>query len=114
MPSGAETRAFATYRRCRDVIDAQGTTLRGVAAAAAACHIDPAYLSRLFRRFARCKPHEYLMRLRLKAATQSLAEPGGVVKEVAEKFNFADRYHFSRAFKRFHGVSPGEFQRRRR
>jgi AraC-like DNA-binding protein len=117
VPGGsidANTRAFATYRRCRDTIDGRGTALRGVAEAAAACHVDPAYLSRLFRRFARCGPHEYLTRRRMEAATQRLAEPGRLVKEVADEFGFADAYHFSRAFKGFHGVPPGEFQRRRR
>jgi AraC-like DNA-binding protein len=117
LPGGgahAATRAFATYRRCRDVIDARGLVLRGVAQAAEACHVDPAYLSRLFRRFAGCGPHDYLARRRMEAATQRLAEPGRLVKEVADEFAFADAYHFSRAFKRFHGVPPGEFQRRRR
>jgi len=117
VPGGAaeaNSRAFATYRRCRDLIDARGTSLRGVAQAAAACHVDPAYLSRLFRRFIRCGPHEYLTRKRMEAATQRLAEPGRLVKEVADEFDFADSYHFSRAFKRFHGVPPLEFQRRRR
>lgn len=117
VPGGVaegKTRAFATYRRCLDVIDTRETTLRGVADAAEACHIDPAYLSRLFRRFARCGPHEYLARRRMAMATQRLVEPGRSVKEVAEEFGFADPYHFSRAFKRFHGVPPGEFQRRRR
>jgi AraC-like DNA-binding protein len=113
-PADGKTRAFATYRRCRDVIDARGTALCGVAEAAEACHVDPAYLSRLFRRFARCGPHDYLARRRMEAATQRLAEPGRLVKEVADEFGFADPYHFSRAFKRFHGVPPGEFQRRRR
>jgi len=117
VPGGAadaKSRAFATYRRCREIIDARGTALREVAQAAEACHIDPAYLSRLFRRFIRCGPHEYLTRRRMAAATQRLAESGRLVKEVADEFGFADAYHFSRAFKRFHGVPPVEFQRRRR
>jgi len=117
LPGGATdgtTRAFATYRRCRDVIDGRGSTLRRVAQAAAACNIDPAYLSRLFQRFAKCTPHEYLMHRRMAATAQRLVEPGRLVKEVADEFDFADPYHFSRAFKRFHGVSPKEFQRRRK
>ena len=117
LPGGAAdgtTQAFATYRRCRDVIDGRGTALREVAQAAAACHIDPAYLSRLFQRFSNCSPHEYLMHRRMAAAAQWLVEPGRLVKEVADEFGFADPYHFSRSFKRFYGVSPQEFQRRRR
>ena len=110
-PTAGNTRAFATYRRCRDVID--GTNPANVAEAATACHVDPAYLSRLFRRFLSCGPHDYLARRRMEAATRWLAQPGRLVKEVADEFGFADAYHFSRAFKRFHGIPPGEFQRRR-
>lgn len=113
----AGTRAFATYRRCRDVLDGldpAGETIRSAAATARACHIDGAYLCRLFRRFARCTAHAHLARLRMAAATARLVQSGVLVKEVAAEFGFADPYHFSRAFKQFHRVAPAEFIRRRR
>ncbi len=118
MPDGAaESRAFATYRRCRDLIDSldpNGPVIRSIAATARACHIDSAYLCRLFRRFARMAPYHYLMRRRMEAATIRLSRPGGLIKEVAEEFGFADAYHFSRAFKRFHGMAPARFLQSRR
>ncbi len=118
VPAGAGVqRAFATYRRCRDILDGldpAGPAIRSVGATARACHVDPAYLCRLFRRFARASPHRYLMRRRMAAAAACLAEPGILVKQVAERFGFADPYHFSRAFKAIHRVAPTEFLRRHR
>jgi AraC-like DNA-binding protein len=117
VPDGAtESGAFATYRRCRDVIDGldpKSPVLRSISATAHACHIDSAYLCRLFRRFARIAPYQYLMRRRMEAATAWLSRPGCLVKEAAEEFGFADPYHFSRAFKRFHGIAPASFIRNR-
>ena len=110
----ADTRAFATYTRCLHRIETQPTGSLSPGALAAQCHIDNAYLSRLFRRFAGCTPGQYLMRVRLNLATRRLAEPGKLVKEVADEFGFADPYHFSRSFKRFHGISPEEFIKKRR
>ena len=112
----AESRAFATYRRCRDVIDAldpSGPAIRSIAETARACHLDSAYLSRLFRRFSGTAPYRYMMRRRMAAATARLSLPGSLVKEAAEEFGFSDPYHFSRAFKHVHGVSPTVFLRAR-
>jgi AraC-like DNA-binding protein len=118
VPDGAaESRAFATYRRCRDLIDGldpAGPVIRSLAATARACHLDAAYLCRLFRRFAGAPPSHYLVRRRMEVATARLAHPGSLVKEVAAEFGFADPYHFSRAFKRFHGLAPATFLLRRR
>jgi AraC-like DNA-binding protein len=118
VPDGAaESRAFTTYRHCRGVIDAldpKGATIRSIAATASACHIDSAYLCRLFHRFARTSPSRYLMRRRMEAATARLSHPDCLVKEAAAEFGFADPYYFSRAFKRFHGIAPIAFVRRRR
>ena len=118
VPVGvSESGAFTTYRRCRDMIDELDPTspiLCSVAATACFCHVDGAHLCRLFRRFARVTPYQYMMRRRLEAATERLSGPGCLVKEVAEEFGFSDAYHFSRAFKSFHGLAPALFIRRRR
>jgi AraC-like DNA-binding protein len=116
IPHGAsQSVAYTTFRRCRDIIDGldrKGTVIRSIAATARACHINSAYLSRLFQRFARMAPHQYLTRLRMEAVTARLLQPDSLIKEVAEEFGFADPYHFSRAFKRFHGIAPSEFRAR--
>jgi AraC-like DNA-binding protein len=39
-------------------------------------------------------------------AAEHLVEKGGLVKEVGQRLGFPDPFHFSRAFKSVHGVSP--------
>lgn len=105
----AESAAFATYERCRRHIDAHWRDLDSLDRIAQDCHIDPAYLCRLFRRFARESPCRHLARLRMNRAADLLRRPGAMVRTVAAELDFADPFHFSRTFKRVFGVSPARF-----
>ncbi len=105
--------AFATYERCRRHLQENFSRLSGVADAARGCHVDPAYLCRLFRRFDRQTPYEFLMRAKMQLAAERLHAPGIMVKEVAAAVGFSDPFQFSRAFKAVYGLSPKEFISRR-
>jgi AraC-like DNA-binding protein len=110
-PGSVETRAFATFARCRHHIESQFATIRTVEEVAAACHVEQAYLCRLFRRFGHDSPYQFLVRLKMNRAADLLLNSGKLVKQVAEELRFADAYHFSRAFKKVHGLSPVQFLR---
>jgi AraC-like DNA-binding protein len=114
MPASmAQTPAFATYERCRRHIQTHYARLHSLADAARQCHVDPAYLCRLFRRYAQQSPHQFLMRLKMNLAADRLQDPGVLVKKVAVELGFLDPFHFSRAFKQVFGVSPEAFRRLR-
>jgi AraC-like DNA-binding protein len=102
----AETGSYATYRRCRDWLEQHGSELGNAAEGARRCHVDPAYLCRLFRRYDRETPYQLLLRLRMQRAAALLQQPGALVKTVAADLGFSDAFHFSRAFKRHFGVPP--------
>lgn len=108
-----ESLAFATYQQCRDYIHAHFRHLRTLQQIAADCHLDTAYVCRLFRRFDDQTPYQFLMRLKMNAAAAQLAEPGALVKNVAADLGFANPFHFSRAFKSVFAVSPEVFRRLR-
>ncbi len=108
---GIETPAFATYQRCHRYIWANYSQLRTMAEVARECHVDPAYLCRLFRRYAHQSPYQFLMRLKMNLAAERLQNPEMLVKQVAAQLGFADPFHFSRAFKKVFGLSPEEFRR---
>jgi AraC-like DNA-binding protein len=110
-PGAAATAAFATYRRCVERMEARWAALGSLAEIAAECHVDPAYLCRLFQRFDRQSPYQRLLRLKMAGAANRLREPGVTVKEVAAAVGFDDPFHFSRVFKQVLGVSPSRLGR---
>ncbi len=104
-----ESRALATFHRAKHWIEQHYARLRTAEQAARACHVEVAYLSRLFQRFGHTTPYRFLMRLKMNRATELLVDGGMLVKEVAAELEFADAFHFSRVFKRLYGLSPGHF-----
>jgi AraC-like DNA-binding protein len=110
VPYGSiQTRAWATYQRVHRLLDEHYATLASLDEAAAQCHVDSAYICRLFQRFDHVSPYQYLTRLKMNHAAEQLGTSGHTVKEVAAELNFADPYHFSHVFKKVYGVSPTHF-----
>jgi AraC-like DNA-binding protein len=102
--------AYATYQRCRRHIQTHYVELKSLVQIAKQCHLDPAYLCRLFRRYDHQSPYQFLMRLKMNQAAGRLLDPGTLVKQVAAELEFDDACHFSRAFKSVFGVSPEAFR----
>ena len=109
----AATAAFGTYQRAHRFIRENYRWLKNLGQIASACHVDPAYLCRLFRRYDRQSPYQYLMRLKMGLAARQLQDPNTLVKQLAFELGFADPFHFSRAFKKVFGLSPQDFRRLR-
>lgn len=107
----SQTPAYATYQRCRQFIQTHFLRLRALDQVARQCHVDPAYLCRLFRRYDHQTPHQFLMRLKMNLAAERLQSPGTLVKQVSAELGFDDAFHFSRAFKSVFGLSPEAFRR---
>jgi AraC-like DNA-binding protein len=108
--TGAETLAFATYQNCRRYIEAHFLELRTLEQVARECHVNNAYLCRLFRRYDSQTPYQYLLRLKMNFAAERLQGPGTLVKQVAEEAGFTDPFHFSRVFSSVLGLSPVAFR----
>jgi AraC-like DNA-binding protein len=110
---GVETLAFTTYEQSQQHIQQHFRRLRTLEQIAAECHVNAAYLCRLFRRYGHQTPYQYLLRLKMNYAAELLQQPGALVKTVAEEAGFGDPFHFSRAFKGVFGLSPEAFRRLR-
>jgi len=110
---GAETLAFATYEQSQQHIQQHFRRLRTLEQIAEECHVNAAYLCRLFRRYGHQSPYQHLLRLKMNLAAELLQQPGALVKGVAEQTGFSDPFHFSRAFKSVFGLSPEAFRKLR-
>ncbi len=101
--------AWQTYLRCRQHIERFYMETASVTDVARRCHVDQAYLARLFKRFAEETPLQLLTRLKMGKAAEMLGSRDRMVKEVAAEVGYADPYHFSRVFKRVYGIPPETF-----
>ena len=106
----AESAAFATYQTSRQFVQEHFHRLRTLEQVARECHLDTAYLCRLFRRYDHQSSYRFLTRLKMNAAAGQLQQPGALVKNVAADIGFANPFHFSRVFKSVFGIAPDEFR----
>ncbi len=77
---------------------------------AAAAHVTPEHLCRLFRKHLALGPLEALRLARLQFAATLLSRSNMNVKEVADASGFVSPYHFSRAFHETYGVPPRDYR----
>lgn len=70
-------------------------------------NISEVYLRKLFLRYRHLPPSKYLLRIRMEKARQFILE-GCSVSDAAENTGYSDIYQFSRAYKKYYGVSPSK------
>ena len=98
--------SMVTYQECKFYIDNNFSSIKSVLEVANKCKVDARYMSSLFKRYCHISPSQYLMRLKLNRAANLLLNTDMTVKEISHEVGFIDQYHFSRNFKKFHGMSP--------
>ncbi len=77
------------------------------------CHrlgVSRSFLYALFRKNTKLSPQKYLMQLRMEAAKKELTNTTHNLKQIAKKVGYGDEFTFSKAFKRYSGVSPNAFR----
>lgn len=70
------------------------------------------HLSRLFKAQTGRNPMSYYQTRRLLSAAAHLLDPGRSITDVSYEFGFSDPSHFSRLFRRQHGLTPREYRSR--
>lgn len=78
---------------------------------ARAVHISPFYLQKGFRILTGCSMGEYVRLRRLYLAALEIRAGSGTVTELAAKYGYDTPDSFTKAFRRFHGVSPAQLKR---
>ena len=64
------------------------------------------YFSAIFKQSQGISPNEYLLQVRMRQASQMLANLTMDIQDIANYVGYSDSLTFSKAFKRFFGVSP--------
>ncbi len=109
-PEDAKRRAFETYTRASYELSTGFRTLRSTADLARRLKITPAYLARLYQRYANASPHKTLMGIKMAEAASLLVGTRASVTHTAASVGFSDAYHFSRVFKSYYGSAPAHFR----
>lgn len=76
---------------------------------AAHVHTSPRHLARLFRRFTGTSPADYIEAARIQRARHLLGHERATIKQAASAVGYPCVQHFSRAFARRAGITPGAF-----
>ena len=76
---------------------------------AAACGINRSYLSRPFKDATGNSIHEYITTTRMRKAASLLKKKNTTVQDIAVTVGFSDIFTFSKAFKKYYGLSPKEY-----
>ncbi|WP_419871776.1 helix-turn-helix domain-containing protein [Candidatus Pristimantibacillus sp. PTI5] len=80
--------------------------------AAEAVYLNPAYLSRLFRRETGYSLTDYLVRIRIAKARIELEKTNHRVSDVAINVGYGNFSHFSKLFKKTTGLTPQEYRKK--
>lgn len=97
--------------RVREMLHESGVSPPGLARLADEAGVHPGYLAAAFRRHFGCSIGDYTRRRRILSACRQLTETDRPLAVIACDAGFADQSHFTRAFRRIVGVTPGAYRR---
>ncbi|UUZ80280.1 AraC family transcriptional regulator [Paenibacillus sp. P26] len=72
--------------------------------------ISKEHLIRLFKQKYGRGLYEYILKVRMERAKEPLSDPAVKIQTVCEKVGYNDTNYFSKAFKKYVGVSPQEYR----
>lgn len=76
--------------------------------------VTPQYLCRIFKNKLGVRPLEYITKKRIQTAKQMMLMNTLPVKSIAEAVGYSNSGYFCTVFKKYEGVSPGEYQKFKR
>jgi AraC-like DNA-binding protein len=73
--------------------------------------LSPSRFSVLFKEKFGVSPHQYFLHLRIQHAQELLKQEDYTMEDITQFCGFSDVPHFSNAFKKISGVTPGQFRK---
>jgi AraC family transcriptional regulator len=109
-PTPVDHRRPAWLTRARDRLMVEFRHSPSVAELAQEAGVHRSHFARSFRSHFGCTVSEFVRRLRIEWAGEQLRSRQFTLSEVSLRAGFGDQAHFTRAFKRITGVTPGEYR----
>ena len=81
---------------------------------AAAGNVCPRVCQRLFQKYLRCRPGEYVQRARILRAAEAIAATDDPISEIATANGFSSPSYFTKQFRRYLGSAPREYRQAQR
>lgn len=78
---------------------------------AAEVFLNPAYLSRLFRKETGMVLTDYILQEKMRKASDLLAKTDRSVSEIADSLGYGNFSYFARLFRKVHGASPQDYRK---
>ncbi|MBB6735637.1 AraC family transcriptional regulator [Cohnella zeiphila] len=73
-------------------------------------HLSPSWFSSEFKRRYGASPHRYLLEMRIRHAQELLRRTSFTQEDIADFCGFSDIHHFSKAFRKKTGMTPGAWR----
>lgn len=108
---GQENRRMLQLKKVFEIIEARYTEPLHLDALAASVGLTPKYLCRFFREATHRTPVDYLCYYRVEMACYALATTEQSVTDIALDTGFADLNYFIRCFRKYKGITPGQYRK---
>ena len=109
-PTADDRRRPAWLSRALDRLHAESRNPPSVAELAGDAGVHRSHFARAFRRHVGCTVAEFVRSRRVEWAAEQLRARGNSLGELSLMAGFGDQAHFTRAFKRVMGVTPGKYR----
>ena len=107
---GERSASFAIYKMLR-YIDREYLQIQRVKEIASALSYSEYYLSHLFKEKMGMTIKEYLTKKKIAYSTELLNTTELTMEQIADQLGFSCPYSFRRAFKKYVGLTPGDYKR---
>jgi AraC family transcriptional regulator len=97
-------------RQVKEILHARFAENLTLACLAEMVGVHPVYLATAFRKCYCCTIGDYVRRLRLEYACRAVLNTDLPLAEIALAAGFSSQSHFSRTFKQFTGMAPGQYR----
>jgi AraC-like DNA-binding protein len=98
-------------RRAKELMNANLEEDISTVELARECSLSAGHFARAFRHSTGLSPHQWLLRRRIEEAHALLRDGRYTLAEIARACGFADQSHFTKAYVRLRGISPGAWRR---